>query len=208
MFHKHNEGVEHMNAASTESLFEYTDKEVAWLLSAYQEYKTLAEQIESGAIVTEKPKFSLFDRLGVMQNLDPLAKAKKKLEKIGESMKFQNPLIWLRYKLEAYKNEPGKEINTVGDLIAHCKVDGICHKRFDAINTYLRGRYEGKDLTDSTFVDPSFSLEDLARDPRYISLCFDLLFQTKWSRHENDTVGKWQGYAFVDEPAERYSCGC
>lgn len=197
-----------MNTTSTESLFEYTDKEVAWLLSAYQEYKTLAGQIESGAFLAEKPKFTLLGKPGVMQNLDPLAKAKKRLEQIGESMKFQNPLIWLRYKLEAYKNEPGKELRTVSDLIAHCKIDGICHKRFDAINTHLRGKYDGKDLTDPRFVDPSLGLEDLALDPRYISLCFDLLFQTKWSRHENDTVGKWGRYAFADEPIEQYSCGC
>ncbi len=207
MSHKH-EGEQVMNTTSSESLFEYTDKEVASLLSAYLAYKALSEEIESGAFNSEKPKFSLLGKPGIMQNLDPLAEAKKKLEKIGDGMKFQNPLIWLRYKLEAYRNEPGKELKTVNDLIAHCKIDGICHKRFDAINTCLREKYDGKDLTDPAFVDPSLSLEDLARNPKYISLCFDLLFQTKWSRHENDRTGKWQHYAFTNEPIEQYPCGC
>lgn len=205
--HNH-EGEQHMNTSSTESLFEYTDKEVAALLSDYLTYRTLSEHIESGIFAFEKPKLSLLGKPGVMQNLDPLAEAKKKLEKIGDRMKFQNPLIWLTYKLEAYKNEPGKKLETVEDLITHCNVDGICNRRFDAINAYLRQKYDGKDLTDPEFIDRSAKLEALAKDTRYIGICFDLSFQMKWSRHENDPAGKWKNYAYTDEPIEKYSCGC
>jgi hypothetical protein len=144
-------------------------------------------------------------------------------------MKFQNPLIWLTYKYEAYKNEE-KPLTTVADLVEHCEVDGICHKRFHAINTYLREKYSGKDLVSpdtsklplakrlghrteallgrGPLVDGAMPLEQLAKDRRFIALCFDLSFQTKWSRHENDRSGKWKHYAFEDEPVERYSCGC
>lgn len=205
--HTH-KGEQPMSTSSTESLFDYTDKEVASLLSAYLAYQTLSQEIESGAFISEKPKFSLLGKPGVMQNLDPLAEAKKRLEKIGDEMKFQNPLIWLRYKLEAYRNDPSKKLETVEDLIAHCKVDGICNRRFDAINAYLHQRHDGKDLTDPEFASRSMKLEVLAQDPRYIGICFDLAFQTKWSRHENDSAGKWKNYAFTQEPVEEYSCGC
>lgn len=197
-----------MNASSLESLFDYTNKELTILIQDYLAYKALSERIESGSVVSVQPKFSLLGKPGVMQNLDPLASAKKRLEEIGDGMKFQNPLIWLRYKLEAYKNEPGKKLETLEDLIAHCKVDGICNRRFHAINTYLSHRYDGKDLTNPEFINLSTKLEVLAKDPKYIGICFDLSFQTKWSRHENDKAGKWKNYAYTNEPTEEYSCGC
>jgi hypothetical protein len=203
---KENKG-ESMNMTSGESLFGYTRREVDSLLAAYERYKTLSAQIDSGVVYSEKPKFSLFGKLGEMQNLNPLAEAKKRLDEIGNGMKFQNPLIWLTYKHEAYKNED-KPLTTVADLIAHCEVDGICHRRFDAINSYLREKYKGGDITNPAFVSPETSLEDLAKDKRFIAICFDLSFQTKWSRHENDSAGKWKHYAFKDEPVEKYSCGC
>jgi hypothetical protein len=225
---KENKG-EAMNTTSSESLFDYTRREVDSLLVAYEHYKTLSAQIASGIVPSEKPKFSLLGKPGVVQNLDPLAEARKRLEEIGNGMKFQNPLIWLTYKYEAYKDEE-KPLTTVADLVAHCEVDGICRKRFHAITTYLREKYSGKDLigpdTSSwplakrliqrakTFLkgEPLFnstmSLEELAKDKRFITICFDLSFQTKWSRHENDGTGKWKHYAFEDEPAEKYSCGC
>lgn len=201
MFHNH--GEPHMSTTSTESLIEYTNAEVASLLASYQEYKALSEQIESG--VLEKPQFSLFGKPGVMQNLNPIAEARKRLEKIGDSMKFQNPLIWLLYKFEAYKNEPGKEIKTITELVVHCEVDGICHRRIDAINTYL-SRSHGCNLTTSAFLDQSLSLRDLAQDSRYLAMCLDLSFQRKWSKHENDPAGKWRNYGFATEQDEDLSC--
>ncbi|MEN9552137.1 MAG: hypothetical protein RI935_514 [Candidatus Parcubacteria bacterium] len=196
-----------MNTTSNESLFEYTRREVDALLLAYKNYKELDAQIASGLILSEKPKFNLLGKPGVMQNLDPLAEAKKRLDEIGNGMKFQNPLIWLIYKYEAYQHED-KPLKTVADLIAHCEVDGICHRRFDAINRYLREKHNGGDITNLAFVSPETSMEDLAKDKRFIAICFDLSFQTKWSRHENDRAGKWKHYAFDKEPVEKYSCGC
>jgi hypothetical protein len=198
---------ESMNMTSNESLFDYTRREVDSLLVAYKQYKTLSAQIDAGVPPTEKLKFSLLGNLGEMQNLDPLAETKKRLEEIGNGMKFQNPLIWLTYKYEAYEGEKNP-LTTVSDLIKHCHVDGICHKRFDAINSYLRHKYNGGDITNAAFIDPDTSLLDLSQDRRFIALCFDLPFQTKWSRHENDTSGKWKQYALRDEPVEEYSCGC
>ena len=35
-------------------------------------------------------------------------------------MKYDNPYIWLKYKLLAYKDQTDKRIETIGDLLSHC----------------------------------------------------------------------------------------
>jgi hypothetical protein len=166
------------------------------LLEAYKEYQTLSLQIELGA-ASKQAKFSLMGNMGKMQNLDPQASAKKKLEAIGEGMKFQNPLIWLLYKHLAYKDDPSKAIRTLGDLVSHCKEDGICHKRFDSINSYFRRNNDGKDMTSEEFMGQSLGLENVSQDLRYISMCLDQEFQATWSENENDKSGKWRNYSLT-----------
>ncbi len=142
-----------MKNVELERLLSYTETEVNSLLLSYSEYKELSKQIDLGQVENKsKPSFSFFKNIGKMQNLDPLANAKKELVKIGEEMKFQNPLIWLTYKYLAYKNEPNKKLSTLTDLREHCKVDGICFRRFDAINFYLRSKHNGLDLNSDSFL--------------------------------------------------------
>ena len=208
MFNHHNQGPV-MQTHTKEGLLKYTNTEVISLLNAYSEYKILSSQIASG--ITPKPvvKFTLMGNMGKMQNLDPFAEARKKLEAIGESMKFQNPLIWIEYKRLAYKNEPEKVIVTLSDLVAHCKVDGICHKRFDSMSAYLRKKYGGLDLTSQEFLDHMTNLEQVSQDPRYIAMCLDQEFQDVWSKNENDSRGKWHDYVLapLDHDCES-NCNC
>jgi hypothetical protein len=77
---------------------------------------------------------------------------------------------------------------------AHCKVDGICHRRFDAINLYLRRKYDGRDLRSSAFMDPSMNLQEVGSDPRFINMCLDKEFTDTWRVHENSPSGKWRDY--------------
>lgn len=191
-----------MNQSMLDALMSYSRSEVDKLLAQYKEYKELDAAIMSGKAAS-KPRFSLMGNLGTMQNLDPLAAAKKQLANIGNAMKFQNPLIWLMYKHEAYRNEPEKALKTVSDLVAHCQVDGICHKRFDAINTHLR-HATGKDIADTSF--QNLSLDDLAHNHDYLEMCLHLPFQKKWSKHENDSTGKWHNYILGSNEPEDMSC--
>ena len=169
----------------------------------------MAAQIASGTNLPTAPKFSFESNQGKMQNFDPRRDLRKELEKVGESMKFQNPLIWLYYKYSAYADEPGKAINTVGDLIAHCDVDGICYRRFDAINLYLRHKHEGKDMKSSRLFSRDIQLDKVAEDPRFIAMCLDTEFATLWSNHENSKSGKWKEYILssVDHDCE-VNCTC
>ena len=192
-----------------EKLRNYTSVQVGALLKAYETYKSLASQITSDMVVPATPKFSFGSNQGKMQNLDPKRELRKELEQIGESMKFQNPLIWLSYKYSAYQNEPGKELSTLHDLIAHCKVDGICHRRFDAINLYLRRKYDGKDMTSSAFMDQSMSLLDVGKDSKFIDMCLDKEFMNIWSEHENSKSGKWKDYVLTSPDHDcEINCTC
>lgn len=192
-----------------EKLLSYTSSEVDVLLKAYEKYKSLVAKIASDIVPDSAPKFSFRSNLGQMQNLDPKRELRKELEKVGESMKFQNPLIWLTYKHEAYKNEPGKSLNTLSDLIAHCKVDGICHRRFDAINLYLRKTHKGVDMRTPAFMDPKMDLEAVGQDLRFVKMCLDQEFATMWSINENSTSGKWRDYVLTlpDHDCE-INCTC
>lgn len=194
MFNQENGGKAMEPKMQKEELLSYTASEVDSLLKAYERYNSLAAQIASDIAPKSENKFSFGSNLGKMQNFDPKRELRKELEQVGESMKFQNPLIWLRYKYLAYANEPGKSINTLHDLIGHCEVDGICHRRFDAINLYLRRKYGGKDMTSSAFMDPKMSLLDVEDDTRFINMCLDQEFMGTWSNHENSQSGKWREY--------------
>ncbi len=194
---------------SKEKLLNYTTQEVDLLLKAYEKYKSLVSQIESDIISTSAPKFSFGSNQGKMQNFDPKRELRKELEQLGESMKFQNPLIWLHYKYLAYANEPGKSIRTLRNLVDHCKVDGICHKRFDAINVYLRRTYGGKDMKSPAFMDQNTDLEDAAKDSRFINMCLDQEFMSLWSHHENGASGKWKEYILTSPDHDcEVSCTC
>lgn len=177
-----------------EKLLSYTASEVDSLLKAYEKYKSLAAQIASDVIPKNESKFTFGSNLGKMQNFDPKRELRKELEQVGESMKFQNPLIWLRYKHLAYAYEEGKALNTLSDLTTHCKVDGICHRRFDAINLYLRRKYDGLDMRSASFMSTDTDLDLVAQDQRFIDMCLDQEFAKLWSEHENSKSGKWREY--------------
>ncbi len=210
MFNQLNQSSQGDKMQTLQELFTYTKKEITSLLEAYLKYKNLSQQINSGTVTEEtKPKFSLFKNSGKMQNLDPLAKAKKELDQIGESMKFQNPLIWIGYKYQAYQNEPGKTLNTLYEIREHCKVDGICFRRFDAINSYLRRKNNGKDLNSQDFLNGETSLEEVSQDSRFISMCQDKDFMRLWTENENDKAGKWKNYKLVSPDHDcEINCSC
>lgn len=183
-----------------EKLLSYTSSEVDALLTAYEKYKSLVAQLASDINPADTPKFSFGSNQGKMQNFDPKREIRKELEKVGEAMKFQNPLIWLTYKYFAYEHEVGEEgeskfIKNVGKLVWHCATKGdICHRRFDAINLYLRRKHNGKDMRSASFVNPDTTLDVVGQDQRFIDMCLDQEFMSMWSNHENSQLGKWREY--------------
>jgi hypothetical protein len=80
-----------------ESFIQYSESEVEKLLSMYKDYMTTQIEIEEINSQKNKPvqKFSFFTSTtgGKYTNLSQTADLEKKLESIGNKMKFQNPLI-------------------------------------------------------------------------------------------------------------------
>jgi len=185
---------------------DYSRRETDELLSKYQAYNAInivvagiEKDIQDGHDGKEEFKGGWLMGGSKMASHDPHAHQKQKIKRllqeqneIGLSMKFQNPLIWAMYKFEAYALESGA-IRTVGDLVLHCHVDGICHKRISYINTWLRSYGEGKSITDGLFKDSTL-IPEMYKDEKFMAMLIDSLFMKGWLEFENHEQGKWYGY--------------
>lgn len=174
--------------SNPEQVLTYSRAETDKLLKMYAEYKALGKKIKEAptSIFSRKP--------GKMSEGAEVRRLKYEQARLGDEMKFQNPLIWMMYKYEAYKNEGEKSISTLRLLRTHCKIDGICAKRYDFINAALRQKNRGEDLTRDEFLAADTDLSTVISDQRFINLSLDLQFMTEWSKHENDKAGKWKNY--------------
>lgn len=209
-----------MQPDKVEILVKDSAEAVNVLLGQYSVYLELEKILNTGIDHRKKAekaekKFSFqggqSQYLGPGAKLTPEARVVVELEKktLGEAMKFQSPLIWLEYKRRAYANDPKNALLTLGDLIKHTSVDGICHRRFDAINLYFRRKYGGKDMRSSSFIDPTMSLVDVGQDTRFIDMCLDQEFMSLWSRHENGASGKWKEYVLTSPDHDcEINCTC
>ncbi|MDO4714429.1 MAG: hypothetical protein Q4B28_07505 [bacterium] len=120
------------------------------------------------------------------------------LDQIGDAMKFDNPLVRLGYKYQAYKGT-SKQVETLADLEQHCatKTD-ICYKRFHFLNTQLKKHY-GYDLLQKAKENPDQSLVAfLQTSPEIKELSQNLEFMTERLEHEyyqeGSRVAKWEDY--------------
>jgi hypothetical protein len=164
----------------------YSRSETDNLLAMYAQYMELTRQIEN--------KDGLFSRTPGKIGASDLMLERKQL---GEAMKFQNPLIWMMYKYEAYKNT-SKPVLTTKMLREHCenKTD-ICFKRYDYINTALRQKNQGEDLNSDEFLAADTDLAAVINDQRFVNLALDPVFMAGWVKNENDEDGKWVNYKKV-----------
>ena len=174
--------------SNLEQVLTYSRTETDKLLEMYAKYKALGEKIK------EVPTSVFSRKPGKISEGAEVRRLKYEQVKLGNQMKFQNPLIWMMYKYEAYKDEGETSISTLESLRTHCKVDGICARRYDFINAALRQKNRGEDLTRDEFLAANTDLSTVTSDQRFINLSLDPQFMTEWSRHENDKAGKWKNY--------------
>lgn len=169
-----------------------TDEYVRSLLKMYDEYKALTTQLnahESQLAMATLRK----DEASITSLKKLSAELRRKISEVSDSMTFASPLIWVRYKFEAYQNE-AQPISTMHDLRLHCSKPGyICTKRFHFVNDYLRGRRQ-----------PTLQDSDTYADTLEVSHIYELLqglsedekFIKEWQRREyyqiNGRVAKWE----------------
>lgn len=212
-----NQGEISMQQNKVETLEADSSKAVAVLLNQYSTYLELEKILKINIDHRKKTqkKFSFqggsVQYMGDAVKLTPTSREEIKLEQknLSDAAKFQNPLIWLEFKRKAYIGEPENELLTLADIVRHTSKDGVCHRRFDAINLYLRRKYEGKDMTSSAFIDQSMSLLDVGKDSRFIDMCLDNEFMNVWSENENSKSGKWKDYVLTSPDHDcEINCTC
>lgn len=176
-----------------ESTLEYSNQQINWLIEQYRLYADLEKQIkEMGSHPPKGFKINLSIKSPI-KSVNPADHLKKQQRDVGIGMKFQNPYIWAMYKFLAYKDDPVKNLQTLSDLKAHCKIDGICSKRFAFINSWLRTKNNGTDFHTGIANDED-GIDRIASSDAFTALLLDEDFMTEWSSHENNPKGKWFAY--------------
>jgi len=122
-------------------------------------------------------------------------------KKIGDAMKFADPIVWMRYKQQAYRGTSGA-LATWGDLVEHSlSHDGICGKRLQWLVAAVKQKC-GVDLLDGTQMSGDTRLETIATLPLVEQIANDESLMESWVSYEYYEVDgvpkKWQIYTRVD----------
>ena len=128
---------------------------------------------------------------------EKITKLKFTQDKLWDDMKYDNPYIWVEYKIQAYTWGAG-EIKTINDFRTHCnKPDYICGKRLDFLNKYLKEKYD-LDIMDDNSVDWNEYLSEFLENWIIKELSQNKEFMEKWLSYEyfmrGDEVAKWKNY--------------
>jgi hypothetical protein len=119
----------------------------------------------------------------------------EKLQNISDSMKFDNPVIWMMYKHLAYKDTT-HPITTVGDFIKHCEgYTDICSKRYMFLRAYL---INTQTIDIESVFEKGYTLDKLYTSEHVLKLIEDSVFMEEWKKHEYNTAdgktAKWKSY--------------
>lgn len=174
---------------------EYEEK-INTLVSQYNEYMAMYNQKNDLELELSNKDLDEESKNNLYLKIEDLS---RKLDKLGDDMKFDNPIIWIMYKFEAYKNETWK-IETVKDLIKHCfkRPDYICWKRIDFLAKYLKEKFN-LDIFDENSIDQNENILNFLKENNYIQiLSQDEDFMKNWLKFEYftkwDIVAKWENY--------------
>lgn len=164
------------------------------LLVLYEQYKKVS--IEENQLSRQLSKAKLLHNTNPKLVMD-YKLAKEKLQSISDSMTFENPIVWMMYKFEAYKNE-AQPIQTMQNFRIHCSKDGyVCTKRFTFLNDELKG-HDLTVLTDHEAYQDTDSLARAFESPDISRLLANELFMATWNKHEfyqeNRQPRKWENY--------------
>lgn len=119
-------------------------------------------------------------------------------DRIGDEMKYVDPIVWMMYKHKAYLGSD-HEITTVGALREHCDDHGgICAKRFHFLSTYIKTKHR-KDIKDPKEFSSDMRVEDLYESKLLEDVVCDDNFMCDWQKYEfyrrDGKVAKWQNYS-------------
>jgi len=160
-----------------------SDEKVSRLLAQYATYASIVElKIRLSQISKDS-----FQRLTLPLDTE--------LNKIWDEMKFDNPYIWMKYKVLAYKHDEKKKIETIWDLIVHCSPGGdICSKRMRFFNICMWKYFS----VDVHALDPQMKVDDFLNTSQIKELSIHREFILEWLYYEyyqvGEKVAKWSNY--------------
>ena len=160
----------------------------------YKEYKVLLakEALLSSQLAKQKLLGS-----GSEDVSHARAKILSDIQTVSDRMTFANPIVWMMYKFEAYKNE-NQPIKTLHDFRVHCSKPGhICTKRFTFVNAQLESK--GKNtLLDRTYFPDELSLDSLFENGELLEVFESDTFLKLWNQYEfnkdGKRVAKWENF--------------
>ncbi len=184
-----------------QELQDFSRQEIAKLVDQYHQYMRRENQIK-------KLKEAMAD-LGMTQKIDLLNQLNQlQLEQktLGEAMKYDNPLIWLEYKLQAYRGTEN-EIKTVEDLRKHsASPTYICHKRLTYLAKAMKENGFG-DFWKEQEVAGEMELEVFLNSAQFKAVMSDQNVLEMWRKHEyfvhDGRVAKWENYQLDNHNASK-----
>jgi hypothetical protein len=127
--------------------------------------------------------------------LDSVSRLESEKKVLWDSMKYQNPYVWLQYKLQAYKDSP-KAIITIWDLKKHCEEPTyICHKRLQFLSNILLTQYN-IDIFDESL--ENLDIQEVIWFPQLMEISQNENHMQNWSLYEfysiNGETAKWENF--------------
>jgi hypothetical protein len=127
-------------------------------------------------------------------------------DRIGDSMTYADPVVWMMYKHNAYLGGD-HEITTVGAFRDHCNDHGgICAKRFDFLARALSAQHH-LDINNVQSFPHEMPIEDLYTSEALNACIQDKDLMEQWRHHEyfktSGAVAKWQNYTTSPHPHQQ-----
>lgn len=172
--------------------FELSPWKISTLVEQYHEYMDLENQIQ--LLKEELKNSNNIDNSDLSRKITLLQLKQKHL---WESMKYDNPFIWIEYKRLAYVWTSSK-IETIWELRSHCASPTyICHKRLMFLNSVLKTKYS-LDIFDSN-IDENMTIEDFLQNGIIQEISSDSDIMKYWLRYEyfevDNRVAKWENFS-------------
>jgi hypothetical protein len=125
------------------------------------------------------------------------AETPEERQRISDSMFFDDPIVWILYKEQAYRGTDHALVNW-GDLIGHSRgEDGICARRLKFLQAAI-STHAGADVYEAATLPPGTLLTDVARHSYLQTVCEVESVLAEWRLHEYYTtpsgVAKWSRY--------------
>lgn len=177
------------NDQTKEALFSISYAKMSDLIKQYSLYKSVEGKISDTSDELLRKELS------------------SELQAISDSMKFDNPIVWMLYKHHAYK-DTDHPILTVGAFRAHCSSHGdICSKRYAFLRSFISNT-QSIDISSDAFIHSTSPIEKLYTHELIIEATLNPEFTKLWNSFEFYTTGekvaKWQNYERNNDD----SCPC